>query len=113
MPLGVTQSCCGTGELGCNVSPFPSNLLYFPSVQRVGCAAKTKDMSLHGCYRLLWDELFGFRHNPLPLACFWQDTYCCSYSGTFSMAFSIPCNMENTQAELPSAPALAQWLLSH
>lgn len=68
--MGLLRASLGTGELGCNASPFPSNLLYLPSVQKAGCAAKTKDVSLHGCYRLLWDELFGFRHNPLLPASF-------------------------------------------
>lgn len=62
--LGLLRASLGTGELECKASPLPSNLLYLPSVQKAGCAAKTKDMSLHGCYRLLWDELFGFRQCP-------------------------------------------------
>lgn len=91
VPLGVTGSChagVGTRELGCDASPFPGTLLCFTFPARKGQVVlqQSEDTSLRGCYRWLLDELFDFRHNPVPLACFCQDFYCCSYSSTIPAA---------------------------
>lgn len=64
------------------LSPSPAPCLTSSACKGWVLLQHTEDASLHGCYRLLLDELFGFRHSPVPLACFCQDTYCCSYSST-------------------------------
>lgn len=63
--LGVTGSCCtgwGTQELGCNASFFPSTPPCFNFPVHKG--RDTLQKPVHGCFKLLLDELFGFRHNP-------------------------------------------------
>lgn len=67
--------------------PSLGTLLYFLSVQRTGHAATNQTLCYitTGCSRMSYLVL---KHNPVPLACFHRDIYCCSYNSSSPAAAS-------------------------